>query len=141
MVRADLLGPVGGPEEEVAEDRVRERYLVGMLAPRRSTITPDTMDDVATSGPDSAAEGAADLGVAQQDSMLPSSFGLSFVVDGDAPGLRVRARWGWYIRQQSETAADQKTGKPPLIWKRVQIEGVSEPIPLQEGAISPWVVS
>ena len=135
MVRADLLGPVGGPEEEVAEDRVRERYLVGMLAPRRSTITPDTMDDVATSGPDSAAEGA-DLGGYSRTGA--SSFGLSFVVDGDAPGLRVRARWGCDIRQQSETAADQKTGKPPLT--RIQIEGVSAPIPARGCDLS-WVVS
>ena len=31
----DLLGPAGGSEEEVDETSVRERYLVGMLAPRR----------------------------------------------------------------------------------------------------------
>ncbi|MHB8836204.1 MAG: hypothetical protein ACYC9Y_10905 [Candidatus Methylomirabilia bacterium] len=29
----DLLGPAGGPEEEILENRVRERYLLGMLAP------------------------------------------------------------------------------------------------------------
>ena len=30
----ELLGPVGGEEEEVSE-RIRDRYLVGILAPRR----------------------------------------------------------------------------------------------------------
>lgn len=35
LVLADLLGPAGGPEEEVDERRVSERYLVGMLAPRK----------------------------------------------------------------------------------------------------------
>jgi hypothetical protein len=35
MVVRDLLGPVGGPEEEVDEPSVRDRYLVGMLAPKR----------------------------------------------------------------------------------------------------------
>jgi hypothetical protein len=29
----DLLGPVGGSEEEISEPSVRDRYLVGMLAP------------------------------------------------------------------------------------------------------------
>lgn len=33
MVLLDLLGPVGGPEEEIDEPSVRDRYLVGMLAP------------------------------------------------------------------------------------------------------------
>ncbi len=32
----DLLGPVGGPEEEIDEPSVRDRYLVGMLAPNGS---------------------------------------------------------------------------------------------------------
>jgi len=33
-VVADLLGPAGGPAEEVAESRVKDRYLVGMPAPK-----------------------------------------------------------------------------------------------------------
>jgi hypothetical protein len=35
MVIGDLLGPVGGPDEEVVERTVRDRYLVGVLAPRK----------------------------------------------------------------------------------------------------------
>ncbi len=34
MVLNDLIGPVSGPDEEIAEPSVRDRYLVGMLAPR-----------------------------------------------------------------------------------------------------------
>jgi hypothetical protein len=34
IVRRDLLGPAGGPEEEVAENQILERYLLGTLAPR-----------------------------------------------------------------------------------------------------------
>ena len=34
MVRRDLLGPAGGPEEEVDERAVRGRYILGLLAPR-----------------------------------------------------------------------------------------------------------
>src|SRR6266481_5861844 len=34
MVVGDLLGPAGGPDEELTERNVRDRYLVGVLAPR-----------------------------------------------------------------------------------------------------------
>ena len=35
MVAKDLLGPAGGESEELTERNVRDRYLVGVLAPRR----------------------------------------------------------------------------------------------------------
>jgi hypothetical protein len=36
----DLLGPAGGPEEEIDEMRVSDRYLVGLLAPQQRRIKP-----------------------------------------------------------------------------------------------------
>lgn len=36
MVLGDLLGPAGGESEELTERTVRDRYLVGVLAPSRS---------------------------------------------------------------------------------------------------------
>jgi hypothetical protein len=36
MVLGDLLGPAGGDCEELTERTVRDRYLVGVLAPSRS---------------------------------------------------------------------------------------------------------
>ena len=36
MVLGDLLGPAGGEGEELTERTVRDRYLVGVLAPSRS---------------------------------------------------------------------------------------------------------
>ncbi len=38
-VIADLLGPVDGPEEIVDERNIRDRYLVGRLAPKGQRIT------------------------------------------------------------------------------------------------------
>lgn len=38
LIVADLLGPAGGPEEEVVERRISERYATGMLAPRRQRL-------------------------------------------------------------------------------------------------------
>lgn len=49
LVCRDLLGPVGGPEEEIA-DSVRDRYLVGMLAPHHQQILPEEQDDLNQSG-------------------------------------------------------------------------------------------
>jgi hypothetical protein len=46
MVLKDLLGPVGGPEEEIDEPSVRDRYLVGMLAPKRQELSPEEFDEL-----------------------------------------------------------------------------------------------
>jgi len=48
MVLGDLLGPAGGEGEELTERTVRDRYLVGVLAPSRSGASaakPTTEDD------------------------------------------------------------------------------------------------
>ena len=49
MVIRDLLGPAGGPEEELNqyEDHVYGRYLVGMLAPKEQEIAGGELDELA----------------------------------------------------------------------------------------------
>src|SRR5881227_2695525 len=45
MVVGDLLSPAGGPDEELTERNVRDRYLVGVLAPRpQSQTAPPKLD-------------------------------------------------------------------------------------------------
>ena len=46
-VNADLLGPAGGEEEIVDEGTIRDRYLVGVLAPRGTQSDPVEDDDLA----------------------------------------------------------------------------------------------
>jgi hypothetical protein len=46
MVLLDLLGPVAGPDEEIYEPSVRDRYLVGMLAPRSQELAPEEFDEL-----------------------------------------------------------------------------------------------
>ena len=41
MVVGDLLGPAGGESEELTERNVRDRYLVGVLAPDRIALAAD----------------------------------------------------------------------------------------------------
>ena len=60
MVICDLLGPAQGPEEELVERSVRERYLVGILAPsRKGSDARSTVPGSRTTVP--AAYGWSDL--------------------------------------------------------------------------------
>lgn len=150
MVIHDLLGPAGGPNEEIDEANVRDRYLVGVLAPLRESdgvmgqraVTGDgDAEDEVPAIPDELAEGGADTvedGVADQDvpvsvTGFPSSFGMTFGVSEVAHKLRVEARWGQYKRETA--AAQEGETKPKRIWKRYPRVGAIE-IGLQPGAIT-----
>ncbi len=135
-VLRDLIGPVGGPEEELDESRVSERYLVGMLAAPRSRVDPGLQDtlEVADETPeDGPAEPTAPP---PADTLFPSSFGLTCCVDGAVSTLRVTARWGWYRRAKSDVLVTEKTGEPKTVWKRTPVEGVWT-CRLREGLLGP----
>lgn len=113
LVLLDLLGPAGGAEEEIAGSSVRDRYLLGMLAPRQQQIAPEEQDDLNQSGEDAPDDGPIDHGVAQAPTMFPSSFGLTFTVDSRRCAvLRVTASWGRYLRTKSEYLESEKSGAP-----------------------------
>src|SRR5207248_9781664 len=111
------LGPAGGPMEEIAEDTVRDRYLVGMLAPRGDQLAPEENDELAIASAGTAEEGQADTSTAAPQSMSPSSFGLTVAVAGDAADIVITARWGRYHREASETLVTPKTGAPKTGWR------------------------
>lgn len=135
MVLADLLGPVGGPTEEIVEPKVGDRYLVGMLAPKRQELSPEEFDELAQGGSGTVEEGTTDYSAPPAKTMFPSSFGLTFCVEPEATALRITARWGHYAREHSETLKTD-AGNPKLVWKRSQREGVSEAIPLKAGRVN-----
>lgn len=150
MVINDLLGPAGGPNEEVDESNVHDRYLVGVLGPVKradgeTTTTgsdeegddaevPLIPDELSEGGSDTLEDGKTDQDVAVVRSRFPSSFGMTFGVDGKAKALRIDASWGQYIRAESEELTD-KNGKPKRIWKRHPRGGSAE-IPLKDGPVS-----
>ena len=137
-VRDDLLGPAGGPHELIKDMSVRDRYLVGKLAPRR----PDD-DQAARVEPASAAEEAGDLederaaplhepgaefasasgrvepeddaldeiDTTNNQSLVPSSMGLTFCVALDVEKLTIDARWGRYERVPNDEHDIVKTRK------------------------------
>ncbi len=121
LVEKELLGPAGGPEEEVDERRVRDRYLVGCLAPKDSMTIPEEMDDTAIGLDDLSDDGQADSKPTERATFLQSSFGFTFIVGNDAPPLRIGAKWGLYTREESVNAMNDK-GEPKLVWRRKPIE-------------------
>jgi hypothetical protein len=141
LVEKDILGPASGPEEELPRSvasRVTERYLVGMLAPRRraSDLDPATDEELAEDGRTGSEDGATEPSRAPRESTLPSSLGLTFCVASGAKALRVTARWGRYERCESATLKDQKTGSPERVWKRTPVEGTLACVPLKDGPIA-----
>ena len=137
LVLQDLLGPAGGPEEELDEGSVRDRYLVGMLAPRDQQIVPEELDELAIPEEGSIEDGPNDDTALQITSLFPSSIGMSFCVDGTATNLSVIASWGYYRREHSETLKTPK-GAPKTVWKRQPMGGTPHIFSLKEGPLVPW---
>lgn len=156
LLRRDLLGPADGPEEELSplERQVTRRYLVGMLAPggkplpgsagsgdapsleedgdtaQSDEAQTDTLATAGSDGPDGITEREPVL----VDSLLPSSAGLSFLVDGAEEALLVRTGWGRYERRESEDDADAgPKGRTAQVWKRRPVTPEAVRLPLREG--------
>src|SRR5688572_1798593 len=104
LVRRDLLGPAGGDNEVVTENTVRDRYLLGVLAPQRQTDelpSPEQLDELAGDGDDSPEEGTPEPSTpATSRNMMPSSFGMSFCLTAEATSFVIEARWGQYLRER-----------------------------------------
>lgn len=141
MVAADLLGPAGGPEEEIGDEaqNVRDRYILGVLAPRHRVEKDDSGpggDELAVGGGSDGDDGSPDTGAPQKGTMFPSSLGFTFHVAGDVTSLRLRAFWGRYERVKSEVLTTEK-GDPRTVWRRIPVED-STTLPLVRGRIEPW---
>ncbi|MBI4762922.1 MAG: helicase [Chloroflexi bacterium] len=137
IVMRDLLGPANGPEEIITEQTVRDRYILGLLAPKGQTPLPEEDEDLAFDGTDGE-DGKSEPVNVQGRTMLPSSMGMTFTIAPEASEIVVTARWGHYDRIPSaELGLDLDPPKP--VWKRKQIEASSEPIPIKEGRIPRWI--
>jgi hypothetical protein len=173
----DLLGPAGGPEELIVDMSVRDRYLVGKLAPVESVergedysiaepgededepaeLEPKArdkqLDTPESSGVDEA-DSEAELDAASNKSLIPSSLGFTFCVDGQVNALEVEVRWGRYVRSESDDPLHSKVVKKKTrdaegrvidtveevrkakLWKRVPSGGVFT-LPMIDGALAP----
>lgn len=174
--RDDLLGPANGPEELVVDMSVRDRYLLGKLAPRTPIdATSGTAVEPAAAADeedDSVQENAAPLHepgaefnrasgrVAPEDdaldeidttnnqSLVPSSLGLTFCVGPNVKTLDVNARWGSYVRVPKEEheytrlRKNRETGQVEetkvKVWRRIPRGGCAT-LPLNDGPLQPLV--
>jgi len=151
MLTRDWLGPSGGPDEIVHEHSVRDRYLVGMLAPDRKAasvatsgksqptesededvVDPiDEQGDLAVGGADVGDDGRAEPSVPDVGdtvAFIPSSVGLTMSLAEDAQKFVVEVRYGRYERHVEEA-----TGK--RYWQRIPIAFVSKPFAIKDGLI------
>ena len=139
MVVNDLLGPAGGPAEELdqREDRVTGRYLVGMLAPKSTPVEASEQDALGTDQADDPEVGPSDASTTSTDTFFPNSIGMSFLVDRDAKAILVKTEWGRYRREKSTTQINKKTGAEAMVWKREPLTGDPLTVSLKNGAFGP----
>src|SRR2546427_207170 len=139
MVVKDLLGPAGGIDEELSqrEDRVTGRYLVGMLAPKSTTVEAEGQDTLATDQTDDLEVGPSDASTPPASTFFPNSIGMSFVVESDAKAILIKTQWGRYRRVKSATQINKKTGAEALVWKREPFTGEPLAVPLKNGMFGP----
>lgn len=114
----DLLGPAGGPYEIVEDTDVRDRYLVGKLAPRSdrealpgkyAELPEDAVTDPEDQPDDQDVSGR---GV----SLFPSSIGMTFEVEPGVDTLVVEASWGSY--EKVPVTEEDKEAKIYQRWRR-----------------------
>ncbi|HET9254873.1 MAG TPA: hypothetical protein VFO16_06680, partial [Pseudonocardiaceae bacterium] len=121
LVRRDLLGPWDGETEQFRPraQGPRERYLVGMLGPKRAPEpAAKQADQLPETGLGAEGDGEAELPdvfTAQNLGRIwASSMGLSFAVPADVDVLTVTATWGRYAKVETE----DEDGKKRHIWAR-----------------------
>ena len=171
-VTDDLLGPANGPNEQIVDMGVRERYLVGKFAPTVSETGgieglegPLAGDDAeeptdldihsgrhepgaefeGSTGRVSADDSNGDeIDAASNQSLVPSSFGMTFCVSGDVKKVEIEARWGRYerdydteifkVRKNRDTGVEEQ-GPRARIWQRIPCGGKLT-LPLNDGSVS-----
>ncbi len=134
LVVTDLLGP-REPHEQLPGVRspVRERYLVGMLAPRGTVVDPSRGDgEDLQDGDEGGAPGPDDR--PSQAVLFPSSAGFTAAVEAGCESLKVSAAWGRYekIANPDPTASDANV----RLWQRHPAGG-SLDVALVDGEIGP----
>ncbi len=161
-VMDDLFGPAGGPRERIVDMGVRDRYLVGKLAPREAAqggiegldgpLANDDSEEptevkslgrhelgaefgTVTGRVEPESDSVDEIDAASNQSLVPSSLGMTFCVDGDADRIEIEARWGRYERVPNDEHELQKpNGQKVKVWQRIPCGGKIL-LPLTEGVI------
>jgi hypothetical protein len=132
LVLADLLGPLGGADEEFTGEDPLDRYLLGRLAPAGVALEPDTQDELQDAAAPSASEGEGEASAPSVPSLAPSAIGFTACVPVEVTALRVGGKWARYERGPSER--EEFAGRRP--WQRSQ-RGGAVTIELTAGLLEP----
>ncbi len=138
LVVGDLLGPAGGDDETLpGRTRVRDRYLVGMLAPAGTLAAdPERTDSAGVNGDTGPADDPSlDDATAAVANLFPSSFGFTCVVAAGTDALSVTAVWGRYLKEKADPAGDGDV-RPGTVWRRHPAGG-STTVGLAAGELGP----
>lgn len=137
-VMDDLLGPADGPAEEIVGMSVRDRYLVGKLAPPDTIVPDDQVEDLPDEASADPEGGDREKDASISQSLVPSSIGITFCVDEAVKTVQIEAIWGRYGRTESERI-DERTGRPFRCWKRIPSGGTMT-VSLDNKVIGPIAV-
>ena len=139
-LRRELMGP-WHPEDETdpSEEFPTARYIVGRLAPQDLKIDDVENDALPTGDDDDGETGEASFEPPQVLGFMPSSMGLSFVLNDTCDKVDVHIEWGQYLRAEEaperppmegsdESEEDEGQWDAPqrskFVWRREQREGV-----------------
>jgi hypothetical protein len=89
----------------------------------------------ATGTTDQEGDDTREVDASKNQSFVPSSLGLTVCVDGSVETLEIDARWGRYVRGDSEEQTTED-GKPLRAWKRIPSGGRIS-LSLKAGTIKP----
>ncbi len=136
----DLLGPANGPFEEIVGMSVKDRYLVGKLAPKDTLLSEEQNEELpSTDGTADAESDSREADASSNRSLIPSSFGLTVCIDGSLEQIEVEAHWGRYERGESETIFNESSEKGRRAWKRIPSGGKCS-LELKEGELKPIII-
>ena len=139
-LRRELMGP-WHPEDETdpSEEFPTARYIVGRLAPQDLKIDDVENDALPTGDDDDGETGEASFEPPQVLGFMPSSMGLSFVLNDTCDKVDVHIEWGQYLRAEEaperppmegsdESEDDEGQWDAPqrskFVWRRAQRKGV-----------------
>ena len=109
------------------------------LHPYEGRNEPGAEFNTAEGGIDPEEEDQTAITSSTNQSLVPSSLGFTFCIDGEVSEIELEARWGRYERGESSTETSEKTGKPLRAWKRIS-SGGKQKLTLKQGPIEPFAI-
>lgn len=148
LIVGELHGPCQGETERFRGERPTDRYLVGLLAPKFLTMGQEHDEGASNAnGRGSDDDGDADDATGREGSLLPSSFGLTFIVDPSVESVEVEGGWARYLRESGFVGDGSGEGDEPneeeedetQLWQR-EPHGGTRTIQLVPGRLDPVIL-